>query len=218
MPYLAPLGTLADVNPLPLLLVGAGLLLLAKKPGAKGGSVTPSKPGKLPDNYVWFNEDFTQYEISTGWRIRVLDGWLEEQYDQGRIVTIHNPDSADEWEGDPSWYLGYGRPASALLLGGLEFLKLSPYGRVIAWGGRILLLMTAYATDEQFASAIHKEAVEATGMGALSEFMRTHQVFYGPQNKAILISDLPDTPAVEAFVDQIADYVGRFQASDMESI
>jgi hypothetical protein len=189
-----------------LLLIGGAFWLLSKK------SEDRSKTG-LPQDYVWFNEDFSEFEISTGWRIRVLDTWLKEQYDQGRIVTEHRPDLVAQWEGSPSFFLGAGQAANTMIDLGILALALAP-GIQVAFTTLFLMELLNMISTSWFEDEIHKEAIASTGMGAFVEFVQTHDVYVGKDNKKMPMMDMPATPAVEEFVGIMGNYIGRFQSSD----
>lgn len=174
-------------------------------------AVNPSVAPEPGFNEVTFSPDLTTYKVGGGWKLSVLDSWLNQQRVAGNLVTRYNLNLLQLFQEAPWSMLGAGLSGVAVI--GMAFMAPHALGPVIvnmllgAAGG-----MAGGMNIGDFTAQAVKSAIESTGAGAMASFVGSHKVRVG--NQRVRINSLPiDNAATWDFAKEIADYVGRFQGS-----
>ncbi len=168
--------------------------------------------GEAPEpgfNQVTFSADLSSYKVGGGWKLNVLDKWLEQERRSGHLVTRFNPDLLEIFKASPADMLGTGVKAVIAVSVGFLAAPLALADVLIA----IVLGAAVGIEGGVLASGALTEAIASTGAGALAVFAGEHTVRVG--GRSVPINSLPlDSPAMWEFVQEIANYIGRFQGSE----
>ncbi len=198
-------------NALPLLaLAGGTALLLSKKKKRRvsgqalvfeeetvlGGDPVP----KVASNEVGFSPDLTKFKIGSGWRINVLDAWLNERRLEGKLATV---DHSEGWlfrtlVDDPTTWLGditkTGKAGGSVIYGALWLMATVGIG-IYASGFAATGASIQAATQASSAT----RAMQILGPRATKLAGRLYKKGFGSSQIALALRDFGGTESLARY-------------------
>lgn len=174
----------------------------------------------MSNNIVVFSENQEHYKIGFGYRYRVMECWMAQNWCAGKIIGKYDVDEAESWSEDPSDFLGDGLTAELIFAVAAEVgaglaiaaLGLGGLGLGLVLGG----VISYFVGEDYILPPYHKQAMESTAAGALVEFMKTMEVSVGTIGNKVPISELKDTPATREFTEYLVERIAYFQSQQMD--
>ena len=194
----------------------------------------PEELLKLPPIQSWqvgFNANLSDYVVGPRWQDASLDNWLDSQRRQGWLATkydevppnqflANHPDYLKEnlWAGikitsrvlSVSKYSARAGIQVASLLARSGLVVAPVAAGVVAWG---LVAYWGYGMVIDMMEERHQKLLEGSSATTFKKFIDSHHVVIHGADGPMLIAELPQTPAVIEFLEEIAFYIARFQSS-----